>query len=465
MSRQRFFLGLTLLAASLSAAFFIAPKIALGQIVINEIMYDLAGADDKHEWVELYNNGGAPVDLTDWKFNDGDTATNHALNAPPKNNSRGSIVLGANAYLLLADDAIILASDLPSYSGTIIDTVLNLSNTGATLKLLNKDGVEIASSGYNKDLGAAGNGRTLEWDGAALKESIIDGGTPGRQNSVSNSAGAPSAAPSDSPAPTNVATASATPAPGYQYSQKIFINEFMPWPETGAKEWVEIINLDDTAINLSGWQIDDANASTSAQALPADTVIAPGEFLVISFNKNVLNNNDGDKVRLLWPDDQAVHAVLYKKATQSQAAAKFDNGWLWTNRPTPGLANKKSSVGNNEELSLANASVNNAQVVTTEETVTSPASAPARTATQPTRTPTPVAVAAATPTNTASSNAEALSNNINLTAAAGEPLAKNFNSNPFLALGGVVLLAALAAGGLIYFRRLSKPVDDSSFDD
>jgi len=369
-----------------------------------------------------------------------------------------------DGYAILAADASTFLQEHSGFPGTVIDTTMSLKNATGTVAIIDPDGnkQEIA---YQDSLGAKHNCKTLEWDGAALKESIIDGGTPGRQNSVSNSAGAPSAAPSDSPAPTNVATASATPAPGYQYSQKIFINEFMPWPETGAKEWVEIINLDDTAINLSGWQIDDANASTSAQALPADTVIAPGEFLVISFNKNVLNNNDGDKVRLLWPDDQAVHAVLYKKATQSQAAAKFDNGWLWTNRPTPGLANKKSSVGNNEELSLANASVNNAQVVTTEETVTSPASAPARTATQPTRTPTPVAVAAATPTNTASSNAEALSNNINLTAAAGEPLAKNFNSNPFLALGGVVLLAALAAGGLIYFRRLSKPVDDSSFDD
>src|SRR3989339_847976 len=85
----------------LSIAFFITPRIVFAQVLINEIMYDLSGADDKHEWVEIYNNGSSPVDLSDWKFNDADTATNHGLNAPPKNNSRGSTVLDAGDYALL----------------------------------------------------------------------------------------------------------------------------------------------------------------------------------------------------------------------------------------------------------------------------------------------------------------------------------------------------------------------------
>ncbi len=451
-----------------SAAFFIAPKIASAQIIINEIMYDLAGADDKHEWVEIYNNGASPVDLTEWKFNDGDAATNHALNAPPKNSSRGSLILGANEYLLLADDATTIANDLSNYAGTIIDTVLNLSNTSATLKLLDKDGVETTTTTYNKDTGATGNGRTLEWNGAALKESLIDDGTPGRANSVLNSTGttpspAPSAAPrdgqfyGDSPAPTSSATASPTPTPGYQYSQKVFINEFLPWPEDDNKEWVELANLDSATINLSGWQIDDGNASTSPQEIPANITIAPGEFLVVSFNKNVLNN-DGDKVRLLWPDDQVVHAVAYAKATQGQAVAKFNNGWLWTNQPTPGQANKKSFTGTVKTVS---APTNNARAVTTIDSVAAPTGAPAKAAQLSAKTPMSPVIPAL---NASSAVAGAPTGNIDLIAAVANPTS-NVKNNNYLALAGVLLLALLSASGFIYYKRLAKPVDGSSFDD
>lgn len=337
-------------------AFFVVPKIIFAQVIINEIMYDLSGTDDKHEWVELYNNGSSPVDLTDYKFNDGDTATNHGLNIPPKNSSRGSIILGANEYLLFADDAATLASDLPNYVGTIIDTVINLSNTGATLKLLDKDGLELSTVSYDKNIGAAGNGRTLESSGAALKEGSIDGGTPGRSNGILNSTDAtPSAAPS--PSPTAVASVAPSPsatAQSFDYSKEILINEFLPAPNDGEKEWIELYNAGSSIINLTGWQIDDDDNSTSPQIIPENTTIYANGFLVISFNKSTLNN-EGDKVRLLWPDDQVVHAVSYDKAKQGQSVAKFGASWLWTNQPTPGSANKKSvieSIKSNEPAAI-----------------------------------------------------------------------------------------------------------------
>lgn len=442
-------------AITLSATFFVMPKIVWAQVVINEIMYDLAGADDKHEWVELYNNGASPVDLTNWKFNDGDTATNHGLNAPPKNNSRGTMVLDADGYTLLADDAATLIADLPSYNGAIIDTVLNLTNTSATLKLLDKDGVEIATVSYNKDMGAAGNSRSLEWDNAALKESITDGGTPGQNNSVlASSSATPSAAPSGSSAPTSTATPSPTPAagagqPDYQYSQDILINEFLPWPSDEEKEWVELFNKSKASINLSGWQIDDADNSTNPQMIPADTTIPAGDFLIVAFNKSTLNN-DGDKLRLIWPDDQIVHSISYDKAKQGQAVAKFDSGWFWTNQPTPGQANKKSFVGKNETMSLTSAPNNADKIIAVEEAVTAQTNAPARTA-QLTQTPTSATAVSPTPSSTVPPNTNAP--NPNFIAAASEPIKNNSKLSTILTLAGVIALSALAAGGLIYFRR------------
>ena len=170
------------------AAFFIWPMAAsaASSLIINEIMYDLPDADQKHEWIELYNAGSSAIDLTGWKLNDGNDATDHALNPPPKNGSRGSLIMAPGEYLLLADDATTVAADLPNYKGSIIDTAFSLSNSYATLSLINKEGQTIYSAYYSKQSGAAGNGKTLEWDGIQFKESADQGGTPGGQNSISN---------------------------------------------------------------------------------------------------------------------------------------------------------------------------------------------------------------------------------------------------------------------------------------
>ena len=42
-------------------------------IIINEIMYNPSGSlgpDDKYEYVELYNRGSTPVDLSGWVLRD-----------------------------------------------------------------------------------------------------------------------------------------------------------------------------------------------------------------------------------------------------------------------------------------------------------------------------------------------------------------------------------------------------------
>ena len=450
-------------------AFFIAPRIVFAQMVFNEIMYNPAKGGQ--EWIELFNDGTSDIDLTspDMRFNDGD---NHLLSVS-KNGGRGSLILRPGDYALFANDAesLAAASFLSNYSGAIIDTVMSLNNTAYTLKILNtKSGVELASVSYNKDMGGAGNGRSLEWDGAALKEGAVDGGTPGRTNSVLTSSGTPpSAAPSDSSTPaaansSNNNFASATPsptlAPSYQYSQDVLINEFLPWPNDGEKEWVELFNAGASTINLSGWQIDDADNSTAPQVIPASTTIAPSEFLVISFNKNTLNN-DGDKVRLLWPDDQVVHSILYPKAKQGQSIAKFSgNLWLYTNQPTPGQANKKSFTEKSETISLASAPNSAGQIIAVEETVAIQTGAPKTAATNNKNY---IAPTDAPSENNSTANQNAANPNL-IAAAAGEPLKNNSGLNTILALGGVILLSAAAAGGLIHFKRQNS-VDRENFDD
>ena len=152
---------------------------AAGDIVFTEIAYDLKGADNGREWVEIYNASAGEVDITSWKFNDGD---NHLLNVPPKNGGQGAMIIPAGGYVVLAGDASVFLSEHPGFSGTIIDTVMNLNNTAGTLTLSDKDGAAIDSVSYQKELGANGNGLTLEKIGQIWKESAADAGTPGAAN-------------------------------------------------------------------------------------------------------------------------------------------------------------------------------------------------------------------------------------------------------------------------------------------
>lgn len=158
---------------------FFAFGAALGDVVINEVAYDLEGADDKHEWVELYNISAQDIDITGWKFNDG---SNHLLNAPPKNGGQGAMIMPSGGYAVLADDAVVFLADHPGFSGVVIDTVMSLNNTSATLTLLDESGAVMDAAIYQKESGAAGNGMTLgRGDAGTWKEGA---GSPGAPNGV-----------------------------------------------------------------------------------------------------------------------------------------------------------------------------------------------------------------------------------------------------------------------------------------
>ncbi len=176
-----------------------AQTFAAGVLVINEIMFDLGGdlgnTDTNREWIEIYNNSSSEINLTDWKFNDGDEATNHGLNVPPKNGGRGSMILPAAGYFILAEHAeTFLTVDHIGFTGTVIDTVaLNLkdaTSTVTTLKIIAPDGTAIDEVTYYNSWGGNGNGKTLERitagsgssDVANWGASSATGGTPGAVN-------------------------------------------------------------------------------------------------------------------------------------------------------------------------------------------------------------------------------------------------------------------------------------------
>jgi hypothetical protein len=164
------------LAFFIFLAFLFLPLSASSAVVINEIMYDLEGADDGREWVEIFNNGNEPIDLAGWKFYE--NGTNHKISLVEEDDD---FIIPAGIYAVIADNPDNFLIDWPGFSGVVFDSSFSLKNTGEVIALRDAELNDIDSVIYNSEWGASGDGNSLqkmngEWTMASP--------TPGEQNSV-----------------------------------------------------------------------------------------------------------------------------------------------------------------------------------------------------------------------------------------------------------------------------------------
>lgn len=352
------------------AIFFIiaSPGFASAKIVINEIFPNPSGTDTGLEWLELYNASSDPIALSNWQIN---AASGQYFTLPDYS-------FPANSFLLIhwRADGQNTANEI--FTGTAaIDT--NIANTSGFVALFNSsdhnkdtivDYVEYGKAGQTWESTAAAAGiwpagqftvaaqenESLGLGNDGIDNNLIDDWqiflkpTPGQKNIFStdintsdqiNSQQQKNETETTGQNQTKISTSSQPILDNY--SDKVLINEFMPNPSDKQKEWVELINIGQGTIDLSGWQIDDSAEQSEPQKIPQNTTILPNQFSVVELTKNILNN-EGDEVRLLWPDGQLVHGVSYKNAPGGFSSARFGEGlWLWTDKPTPGQENLKPS--------------------------------------------------------------------------------------------------------------------------
>jgi len=145
---------------SYSALSFL-PAIAAASVQITEVMYDASGSDDGHEWVEVTNEGSAPVDISKYKFAEG--GTNHALKL-----ISGTATLAPATSAIIADDAQTFKTDWPAFNGTLFDSTFNLSNAGETLALKNASSSVEDVISYSSSMGASGDGGSLHRQGGTF---------------------------------------------------------------------------------------------------------------------------------------------------------------------------------------------------------------------------------------------------------------------------------------------------------
>ena len=161
----------------LTLLFFVWPLVSYGAVIINEVMYDAPspGADDGREWVEVLNNGSEPIDLAGWKFFE--EGTNHTLT--PISGS----VIAPNGFAVIVADPAKFAADWPGPSFTIFDSSFSLKNTGESLSLKNNSGEVVDTVTYDPNLGAGGDGASLQlvggsWLAASPTPGEINGSVP-----------------------------------------------------------------------------------------------------------------------------------------------------------------------------------------------------------------------------------------------------------------------------------------------
>ncbi len=123
-------------------------------VVVNEILYHPPADQEEAEFIELFNRGASPVDLSGWGFTEGITFT-----------IPNGTTLAAGGYLLVVKNPSLAAGLYPGvarvggYAGT-------LSNDGERVRFLSRQGTLIDELEYRDDEGwpeeADGQGASLE---------------------------------------------------------------------------------------------------------------------------------------------------------------------------------------------------------------------------------------------------------------------------------------------------------------
>jgi hypothetical protein len=181
----------------------VAATAARADVVINEIMYHPSSENIAEEYIELFNNGPATVDLSGWSFTNGVQFT-----------FPSGRTIAAGGYLVVAANQAAFQAKYPAVTNFVAGWTGHLSNSSNKITLkdnlaVTRDEVEYSDDGdwaprvkspvldfghrgWEWDSGADGHGKSLElinplFDnnvGQNWAASTANQGTPGAPNSV-----------------------------------------------------------------------------------------------------------------------------------------------------------------------------------------------------------------------------------------------------------------------------------------
>ena len=239
--------GFAVLAAPLTVSTGGTATAASTDVKINEVESN----GDVTDWVELYNTGTSAVDISGWVFSD-NSASTYVIPSGTSVPAGGFYVLDGNAF------------------------VFGLGS-GDTAELFEPDGVTLVDT-FTWPTGHA----TITWglcpdgQGAMQQTTAATKGTTNVCTPPATTTTTPAATTTTTP---GVTTTAVPPTPG-----AIIISEVAPWGSGNssyAADWFELTNNSDSAVDISGWRVDDSsNSFATALALTGITTVSPGESVI-----------------------------------------------------------------------------------------------------------------------------------------------------------------------------------------
>lgn len=217
-------------------------------VIISEVHFNPSD-DLPGEFVEILNRGSNAVALSGWSLTDA------VLFHFPT-----GAVIPAGAHLVIARDADELEGRvdadrlLGEYEGDLPNEAAVVRLTDARLSRIDEAAYDVlapwpsAADGQGFSLERA-NLAGVSSDVSTWRASLVEGGTPGRSNSV--------------------------------IEGSIVINEVLAQPSVSGNDWLELFNASTQAVDISGWSLSDDLAALAKYVLPAGSVMDPGACLQV----------------------------------------------------------------------------------------------------------------------------------------------------------------------------------------
>lgn len=272
-------------------------------VVINEIAWMGTTNSANDEWIELYNNTDAVVDLIGWALK--------AVDGTPAINLQGTI--SAKSYFLLERTS---DETLPAVTADLIYTGA-LGNSGEKLELRDAsnnliDTVDCSGGWFAGDNTTKATMERIDstkiGDATNWATNNQGSSTPKAQNSVYQSQPVPSPSPTPSPSQeqSNNNQQNSNALPSVFSPGDIVINEIMSAPKSGEREWVELYKNLNSEIDLTDWTIEEGSGSVTQLSGKLGKTY---KFFIAENLKGKLNN-EGDVIILKW-NGKVIDKVSY----------------------------------------------------------------------------------------------------------------------------------------------------------
>jgi hypothetical protein len=223
------------------------------KLMISEINYNDDASQPCGDWIELHNDGNGTVNLTGWSL------TNE-VNMPRFEFPEGTYV-APHQYLVVTHNLEQFQSVYPDVTNVIGNFDFALPADGGTIRLLDHRDSILREVNFSDSLPwpmvTDGGGRTLEFmEGSTNQED-----------------------------PSNWFAGCMLGSPGEGFSpclNPIVFSEINYASDVNADagDWIELRNISEEQHNISGWMLRD-NQEQSGFIIPANTVLQPGEMLVV----------------------------------------------------------------------------------------------------------------------------------------------------------------------------------------